>query len=135
MWNQHCICPTAVYWFYFIRYSLELNYFERRAAKTNYFIFNWTGNVRQTADWSPRDIGGGVMKNKVWYRTKPRMVVFTMSDIDIAWPENLLWIYIFSIKRYVMKTSWTTIMSRGDRIHISIFWGPKYSWNIISTSF
>ena len=69
---------------FFIRFSLELNYFERRPAKTNYLIFNCTGNVRQTADLSPGDIGGGVMANKVWYRTKPKMVVYPMSDIDIA---------------------------------------------------
>ena len=78
------MCPAARLVIFFIRYSLEPNYFERRAAKTNYFIFNCTGNVRQTADLSPRDIGGGVMENKVWYRTKPKMVVYTMSDIDIA---------------------------------------------------
>ena len=78
------MCAAARLVIFFIKYSLEPNYFERRAAKTNYFTFNCTGNVRQTADLSPRDIGGGVMVNKVWYITKPKMVFYTMSDIYIA---------------------------------------------------
>ena len=48
-----------------------------------YFIFNSTGNVRLKADLSPGDSRGGVTENKVWYKTKPKMVVYTISDIDI----------------------------------------------------
>ena len=52
---------------FLMRLSLELNLFERRAIKTDYFTFNSTGNARRMANFSPRDIGGGVMENKVWY--------------------------------------------------------------------
>ena len=42
-----------------MRFSLELNLFERRAIKTDYFTFNCTGNARRMADLSPGDSGGG----------------------------------------------------------------------------
>ena len=127
--------PAVCLLTFLMRLSLELNLFERRAIKTDYFTFNSTGNARRMANFSPRDIGGGVMENKVWYQTKPKMVVYNMSDIDITWPENLLWIYIFFKNKYDMKTSGTTIMSRGDKIHIIQCWGPKNNCNMISTLF
>ena len=128
---SHAVCLVT----FLIRFSLELNLFERRAIKTDYFTFNSTGNARRMTNLSPRDSGGGVMENKVWYKTKPEMVVYNMSDIDITWPENLLWIYIFFKKKYVLKTSGTTIMSRGDKIHIIHHWGPNYGVHIILTLF
>ena len=127
--------PTVHLVTFWIRFSLEPHLFERRVIKNSYFTFNSTGNARRMANFSPRDSGGGVMENKVWYQTKPKMVVYNMSDIDITWPENLLWIYIFFKNKYDMKTSGTTIMSRGDKIHIIHCWGPKNSWKMISMLF
>ena len=69
---------------FLMRLSLELNLFGRRAIKTDYFTFNSTGNARRMANLSPRDSGGGVMENKVWYQTKSKIVVYDMSDIDIT---------------------------------------------------
>ena len=38
------------------------------------------------------------MENKVWDKSKPKMGIYTMSDTDITWPENLLWIYLLQKK-------------------------------------
>ena len=86
-----------------------------------YFILKCTGNVRLMADFCPWDSRGGVMENKVWDKSKPKMGIYTMSDTDITWPENLLWIYLLQKKLYDTKTSRTTIMSLGQKIHIIHF--------------
>ena len=85
-------------WQCFIQNPLEVNYFKRRAIRNYYFSFNCTGNVWLMADFCPWDSRGGVMENKVWDRTKPKMGIYTMSDTDITWPENLLWIYLLQKK-------------------------------------
>ena len=119
--HQYCVCPAAPLLIFLIQNPLEVNYFKWRAIRNYYFILNCTGNVRLMADFCPWDSRGGVMENKVWDRTKPKMGIYTMSDTDITWPENLLWIYLLQKKWYGTKTSWTTIMSQGQKIHIFYF--------------
>ena len=66
-YHQHCMSPAVRLLTFLMRFSLELNLFERRAIKTDYFTLNCTGNAQRMADLSPGDSGGGVMENKVWY--------------------------------------------------------------------
>ena len=96
--HQYCVCPSAPLLIFFIQNPLEVNYFKRRAIRNYCFILNCTGNARLMADFCPWDSRGGVMENKVWDRTKPKMGIYTMSDTDITWPENLLWIYLLQKK-------------------------------------
>ena len=119
--HQYCVCQAAPFLIFFIQNPLEVNYFKRRAIRNYYFILNCTGNVRLMADFCPWDSRGGVMENKVWDKSKPKMGIYTMSDTDVTWPENLLWIYLLQKKWYDTKTSRTTIMSLGQKIHIIHF--------------
>ena len=73
----------------------------------------------------------GSSKTGFWIKISPKWLLHIMSHMDITWSENLFWIYIFSNKKYAMKTSWTTIMSRGDKIHIIHQWGPNFGVHII----
>ena len=77
----------------------------------------------------------GSSKTGFWIKISPKWLLHIMSHMDITWSENLFWIYIFSNKKYAMKTSWTTIMSRGDKIHIIHQGGPNYGAHIISSPF
>ena len=88
-----------LYWYFLIQNPLEVNYSKSRAIRNYYFIFKCTGNARLMANFCPWDSRGGVMENKVWDRTKPKMGIYTMSDTDITWPENLLWIYLLQKKK------------------------------------
>ena len=119
--HQYCVCQAAPFLIFFIQNPLEVNYFKRGAIRNYYFMLNCTGNVRLMADFCPWDSRGGVMENKVWDKSKPKMGIYTMSDTDITWPENLLWIYLLQKKWYDTKTSRTTIMSLGQKIHIIHF--------------
>ena len=83
--HQYCVCPADSLLIFLIQNPLEVNYFKWRAIRKYYFILNCTGNVRLMADFCPWDSRGGVMENKVWDRTKPKMGIYTMSD-----KENLL---------------------------------------------
>ena len=125
MCHLYCVWPAAPPVIFFILQPLEVNYFKRRAIRNYYFIFNCTGNVWLMADFCPWDSRGGVMENKVWKRTKPKVGNYTISDTDITWSENLLWIYLIFKKWYDTKTSWTTIMSREHKIHINLFLRTK----------
>lgn len=119
--HQYCVCQAAPFLIFFIQNPLEVNYFKRRAIRNYYFILNCTGNVRLMANFCPWDSRGGVMENRVWDKSKPKMGICTMPDTDITWPENLLWIYLLQKKWYDTKTSRTTIMSLGQKIHIIHF--------------
>ena len=77
----------------------------------------------------------GSSKTGFWIKISPKWLLHIMSHMDITWSENLFWIYILSNKKYAMKTSWTTIMSRGDKIHIIHQGGPNYGAHIISSPF
>ena len=96
--HQYCVCQAAPFLIFFIQNPLEVNYFKRRAIRNYYFILNCTGNVRLMANFCPWDSRYGVMENKVWDKSKPKMGIYTMSDTDITWPENLLWIYLVQKK-------------------------------------
>ena len=78
------ICPAALLMVCLISQPLRLNSFKRGAIGNYYLTFNCTGNVWVKADLSPGDIIGGVMKNTVWYRTKPWNDSIYYDDIDIA---------------------------------------------------
>ena len=120
---------------FFIRYLHELGYFERFFWLLSCFTFNGTGNARQSPIYLLGTVEAGSWKTGFWIKLSPKWQLHIMSRIDITWSENLLWINIFSKKKYVMKTSWTTIMSRGDKIHIIHHWGPNYGVQIILTLF
>ena len=125
--------PNNLTFDFFIRYLHELGYFERFFWLLSCFTFNGTGNARQSPIYLLGTVEAGSWKTGFWIKLSPKWQLHIMSRIDITWSENLLWINIFSKKKYVMKTSWTTIMSRGDKIHIIHHWGPNYGVHIILT--